>query len=104
MPPSDAFCEPFPCLRAVQRTTINNGSSGNDMIGGVVDGRCDRLHGRRHALSFYGGTNLDDDGVFLLGNGTVNWPMVYNWGYTSICRDDTDWKGLHLQLLRPVRL
>lgn len=81
LPPSNAFANRFLATGGAAYT-INNGSGGGDMIGGVSLGA---VTGYTDAgMPYYGGTNLDDDGVFLLGNGTVNWPMVYNWAYMSI--------------------
>jgi tannase len=60
--------------------TINNGSGGADMAGGVefgaVTGYTDG------GFPYWGGEDFDD--VVLLGNGTANWPAIYNWGYQSI--------------------
>lgn len=79
MPSPDAFANRFLATGGAAYT-INNGSGGADMTGGVslgaVAGYTDG------GMPYYGGTNFDD--VVLLGNGTVNWPMVYNWGYRAI--------------------
>lgn len=59
---------------------INNGSGGADMTGGVslgaVTGYTDG------GFPYWGGTDFDE--VILLGNGTANWPAIYNWAYQSI--------------------
>ncbi|PYI00061.1 tannase and feruloyl esterase [Aspergillus ellipticus CBS 707.79] len=62
MPSPDAFNGRFLATGGAAYT-INNGSGGADMSGG-------------------GSSNFDD--VVILGNGTANWPAIYNWGYQAI--------------------
>lgn len=59
---------------------INNGSGGADWAGGVSNGAVSGY--TDGGMPYFGGTDFDD--VILLGNGTVNWPLVYNFGYRAI--------------------
>ena len=59
---------------------ISNGSGGADMSGGVAYGA---VTGQTDGgLPYWGSDNFDD--VVLLGNGTANWPAIYNFAYQSI--------------------
>ena len=60
--------------------TINNGSGGADMMGGVAFGAATGYTDA--GFPHWGGTDFDE--VVLLGNGTANWPAIYNWGYQAI--------------------
>ncbi|CAI7653974.1 unnamed protein product [Penicillium glandicola] len=59
---------------------ISNGSGGADMSGGVAYGAVTGL--TDGGLPYWGGTDFDD--VVLLGNGTANWPAIYNFAYQAI--------------------
>lgn len=81
LPPSNVFANRF-LATGGGAYAINSGAYGADMVGGVSKGAATGY--TDGGMPYYGGTNFDDEGVFLLGNGSVNWPMVYNWGYMSI--------------------
>jgi tannase len=59
---------------------ISNGSGGADMSGGVAYGAVTGL--TDGGLPYWGSTDFDD--VVLLGNGTANWPAIYNFAYQAI--------------------
>ncbi|RAH40609.1 tannase and feruloyl esterase [Aspergillus brunneoviolaceus CBS 621.78] len=79
MPDPDSFANRFLATGGAAYT-INNGSGGADMAGGVAFGAATGY--TDGGFPHWGGTDFDD--VVILGNGTANWPAIYNWGYRAI--------------------
>ncbi|PYH80948.1 tannase [Aspergillus uvarum CBS 121591] len=79
MPAPDSFANRFLATGGAAYT-INNGSGGADMAGGVAFGAATGY--TDGGFPYWGGTDFDD--VVILGNGTANWPAIYNWGYQAI--------------------